>query len=53
MRSLILVIFLYIIFDTCDPNADESGKVWSLRSFNYNMYWLLLNSYSEKFGFGA
>ena len=30
-----------------DPTAEESGKIWDFGSFNFNMYWLLLNMYSE------
>ena len=30
-----------------DPNADESGKIWDVWSFNYNMYWPLSNMYCE------
>ena len=57
MRSLILGTI--ILFQLCkiqpqnwDPNAKESGKIWDFRSFDYNMYWPLLNMYSENFGFG-
>ena len=35
-----------------DPNAEEFGQLQDFRSFNYNMYWSLLNMYSENFGFG-
>ena len=31
-----------------DPNAEESGKIWDFRSFDCNMYWLLVNRCIQK-----
>ena len=53
---MIIVSLHYFILNPTpkfDPNAEESGKIWDFRSFNYNMYWLLLNMYLDNFGFGA
>ena len=59
MRSLIRIVTIICLHDFTrnptpkfDPNAEESGKIWDFRSFNYNMYWLLCNMYSEIWDLG-
>ena len=31
---------------------EEFGKIWDFERFDFNMYWPLLNLYSDNFGFG-
>ena len=55
MRSVtIITMFVFACFlsNKFDPNVEEFGKIWDFESFDFNMYWPLLNLYSDNFAFG-
>ena len=51
-NSLYSFNFFKIQLQNWDPNAEESGKIWNIRSFNYNMYWLLLKCIQKTLDLG-